>query len=35
MEKSFNQLNCQNGLCSGGMQVRYFLLNQQVQMEVC
>ena len=25
--KSSNWLNCQNDLCSGGMQLRYFLLN--------
>ena len=27
MAKSWNWLTCQNGLCSRGMQVRYFLLN--------
>ena len=36
MLTSSNRLNCQNGLCSHGMQVRYFLLNtyQYVNMEV-
>ena len=27
MAKTSNQLNCQNGLCSWGIQVRYFLLK--------
>ena len=26
-----NKLNCQNGLCSQGIHVRYVLLNEHVQ----
>ena len=32
MAKSSNQHNCQNGLCSQGMEMQYFLLNQLEQI---
>ena len=32
MANLFNQLDCKNGLCSWWIQVRYFLLNQHIQI---